>query len=287
MNFNPNNINSVYKKAYIHQNVFASKIGMYKSVPKFPCRKTEFAPKYKPGPISQICDVKVINQNHIDILGNLLDKGVNHLVEKDKPLVMQSIGEEFNGSNLESGEGVRDSLFILRTNFAAAFKNNDPFPLRNTQCAYIPLVTVLRNKMYQPLPYNDLYSYSMVIACPVRQPELIDEDRMVLKDYTETLNRIQTVFQIAIACGHRVLILTPFGLEDADSVPIEDTIKIFNFCIYRYGHKFKNIIMSVPEYYPKSVYQMYDDNLVKPQLITKSIDEKYESKQFQAKLLSR
>jgi hypothetical protein len=110
---------------------------------------------------------------------------------------------------------------------------------------------------------------------------------MNVKDYMNTLAKIETVFQTAILYGHKILILTPYGLEDVDSNPIEDSIKIFNYCIYKYGHKFDHIILSVPEYFPKDAYKLYVDNLINPQELTKEVDTKYEVAKMHTKLLNK
>jgi len=282
---NPND--RAIKRMWLNQNTYESKIGAYKSLRVFRCAKSEYLSKYKPGVTNSICNVSVINQNHIDILEALLEKGPAHLVGPNKPLVLLTVGETFTGAHLESEEGLRDPLFVLRTNFSVACKVNDPFPLKNTECAYIPLVTVIRNKMYNFLPYNNLFSYALIISSPIAKPDKIDDDKMNVKDYMHTLQKIETVFQTAIACGHKILILTPYGLDDDDDNPIEDTIKIFNYCIFKYGHKFDNIILSVPEYFPDSVYKLYRDNLVNPQEITKEVDAKYEISKMHEKLLTK
>lgn len=282
----PNNMNPTYKRALLNQNIFQSRFGNYKMLPMIQNKKNKYLQKFKPGGIVSVCDVKVFNKNPIDILDALMQKGTQNLMKQEIPVVFQTIGSDFNGSNLESGEGLRDQLFVLRTNFSAVFRLNNPFPLKDTECAYIPLTTVIRDKMGQFLTYDKVFGYSLILACPISQPDLIDEERMTTKDYMTTLSIVETIFQTAIACGHKILVLTPFGLEDEDENPAEDIVKIYNFCIYKYGHKFKNIIVSVPEYFPKSVYELFDEELVKPQELTKAIDSKYESEKMHAHLQS-
>ena len=139
----PNNINPTYKRALLNQNVYHSKFGMYKGLPLMPCKKNKYFQQFKPGGIISVCDVKVLNKNPIDILDILLKKGVQNIMKQEIPVVFQTIGSDFVGSNLEAGDGLRDQLFVLRTNFSAVYKNNDPFPLRETECAYLPFTTVI------------------------------------------------------------------------------------------------------------------------------------------------
>ena len=42
--------------------------------------------------------------------------------------------------------------------------------------------------------------------------------------------------------------MTNFGDNDEDENPTEDIIKIYNYCIYKYGHMFSHIIIAIPEY---------------------------------------
>jgi hypothetical protein len=284
---NPNNINAFYKRNMINQNIFHSAYGMYKSLPTGRCSKNIYTSKYQPGIINKICDVKVINKNPIDILDALLEKGPQHLVGPNKPLVLQSIGDTFTQSRIGSGEGLRDQLFVLRTNFSNVCKINDPFPLKNNECAYIPLVTVIRDNTGNFVQYDKLFTYSLILAVPVCSPDKIDDDKMNIKDYMTTLVKLETVFQTAIACGHTIFIITPFGLENVDNNPVEDLIKILNYCIFKYGHKFDNIILSVPEYFPENIYTLFSDNLVNPQELTKEVDIKYEASKLHAKLLTK
>ena len=284
---NPNNIDAFYKRNMINQNMYQSVCGMYKLLPIYKCAKNTYAAKYQPGIINKICDVKVINKNPIDILDALLEKGPRHLTGPNKPIVLQSIGETFTQSRIGSGEGLRDQLFVLRTNFSSACKINDPFPLKNNECAYIPVVTVIRDTMGNFMPYDKLFAYSLILTSPVCSPDKIDDDRMTIKDYMTTLAKLETVFQTAIACGHKIFIITPFGLENVDNNPVEDLIKILNYCIFKYGHKFDNIIVSVPEYFPGTIYTLFSDNIVNPQELTKEVDMKYESSKLHTKLLTK
>ena len=87
--------------------------------------------------------------------------------------------------------------------------------------------------------------------------------------------------------NHKVLILTPFGLSDPDDNPIEDIIKIFNYCIYKYGHYFTNIIISVPETFSPDIYEIFNEDIIKPQKITEEIDNKYNSMSLHSKLATK
>jgi hypothetical protein len=284
---NPNNINAFYKRAMINQNIAQSAYGMYKLLPAGRCSKNIYTSKYQPGIINKICDVKVINKNPIDILDALLEKGPQHFVGPNKPLVLQSIGESFTQSRIGSGDGLRDQLFVLRTNFSHVCKINDPFPLKNNESAYIPLISVIRDSNGNFVPFDKVFTYSLVLAVPVCSPDKIDDDKMDLKDYMTTLTKIETVFQTAIAFNHRIFIITPFGLENVDNNPAEDLIKILNYCIFKYGHKFDNIILSIPEYFPENIYTLFIDNIVNPQELTKEVDIKYETTKLHEKLLNK
>jgi hypothetical protein len=261
---------------------------MYKQLPMFRPMKNQYMNSYQPGGTDSICNVQVIYKHPLDILDSTMPRGINKLVNnKDMPVVVQAIGNEFTGSNIEAAEGIRDQPYLLRTNFAASFKQFNPFPLKDTECAYMQLICTIRDNMYNALTYDKLYSFSLISAVPICTPDMLDEERMSCADLLKSLQIIEGVFQTAIIGGHKTIILSLFGLDDEDANPLEDLILLYNYCIFKYGHKFTNIIIGVPSYAPEGIYEMLNEQIVKPQILTKCVDEQYEIATFQAKALSR
>ena len=79
------------------------------------------------------------------------------------------------------------------------------------------------------------------------------------------LETIETLFQTAISANHNVLVLTAFG-NTIDDVPQEDIVKIYNHCIFKYGHRFKKIIIAIPIWYGSYLFDLFDNEIIRPQL---------------------
>ena len=89
---------------------------------------------------------------------------------------------------------------------------------------------------------------------------------MKSNDYIKMLCTIETIFQTAIAGSHNVLVLTPFGNTE-DNVPQEDIVKLYNSCIFKYGHRFNKIIIAVPIWYGTYMFDLFNNEIVRPQNI--------------------
>jgi predicted nucleotidyltransferase len=126
----------------------------------------------------------------------------------------------------------------------------------------------------------------MITTAPIKVETLLKDNKMNSNDFINTCTIIETVFQTAIARGHPILILTPFGHEEENN-PISDIIKVYNYCIYKYGHWFKRIIVAVPTYYPKSVFDSYQQNIINPIDIVSEIDDECEADEMRQCLMSK
>ena len=282
---NPFNINLDLKKNMINQNIYHSKYGNYKELPLIKPNKNIYLPNYDPGLISNLCDVRVINKHAINILDNLLDKGVENLMKKNLPVVVQCVGNEFLGTNFETMDGIRDELFLLKTNFVGVLRQENPYPIKNDESIYLGLVTTIRDDNGNGLSYDKLFGFSMITCSPISKPEVID-GKMNAEDFLKTMTIIETVFQTAILGKNKILLLPLFGLDDNDENPIDDIIQIYNYCILKYSHKFDNIIIYIPEYVPKEAYDLFENSILKPINITKKIDQDYEHKKNHLTLIN-
>ena len=83
-------------------------------------------------------------------------------------------------------------------------------------------------------------------------------------DFIKLLCIVESIFQTAIAGGHNILVLTPFGNTE-DNVPQEDMVKIYNSCIFKYGHRFNKIIIAVPIWHGTYIYDLFANEIVRPQ----------------------
>ena len=283
----PNNLEEQLLKTLISQNIYESKYNMYKSLPIYKFIKNTYLNEYNPGNITSICDVRVINKHPIDILDELLEKGHNKLLSPNLPVIVQGVGNTYTGNNPEVYDGLRDKTYVLRTNINAIFKFGNVFPLSESECAYTKLVTTIRDSKGNFLPFNKLYGFSLISVCPLSKPELNGEYKMNSTDYIKSLSIIESIFQTAIASNNKILILSLYGQHEEDQNPINDIIMIYNYCILKYSHKFTNIIIGVPEYMDTDYFDTLNDNIMKPQEITKHVDQQFESKKMQNVLLQK
>jgi len=269
------------------QNIYESKYNNYKSLPIYKFVKNNFLNEYNPGNISNICDLKIINSHPIDILDELLQKGQNNLLSQNIPLVVQCIGKEYKGDNPELFDGIRDLTYIIRTNISSIFKLGNCFPIEDKECIYTKLITTIRDKNGQFLSHDKLYGFSLLSVSPIEQPELNNEYKMNSNDYIKTLSVIESIFQTAIASNNKIIILPLFGQHEKDANPIQDILMIYNYCILKYSHKFTNIIISIPEEMVEDYSSIVNETIINPIELTKSIDDKFDSKKMQHILLSK
>lgn len=263
------------KETLINQNISQSKIGMYKLCLTSNCIKNQYNNNFNIGEINNICEVEVINLHAIDVMKDYCQFGINAGFKDGwiNPVTMCTIGDDFVGSNYSQSEGIRDDIFNIRTNYNCITLNNNPFPLKNNECAYNKYVTVIRDNNLKPIEnLNYLYKFAVISIAPINKPELLNQNKMKSNDYIKTLCLIETLFQTAILGSHNVLILTPFGNTE-DNVPQEDIVKIYNSCIFKYGHRFNKIIIAIPIWHGKYIYDLFFNEIIRPQTFTESDDE--------------
>jgi hypothetical protein len=216
------------------------------------------------------------------------EKGTNYVSGNNmNPVILNVVGKEFSGTNLESNENVRDQIINIRTTFNNSIGTNNVYPMKEDECVYSKIVTVIRPKNPMIfLPYQQTFRTAVITAAPIPAEVLLDGDKMMVSDFIKTCTIIECVFQTAISTRHTVLILSPFGHEE-DNNPVEDIIKIYNYCILRYGHLFKKIIIGVPPRYPKGIFQSYEKGIIKPTELVTPIDKKYEQEELKRSLIEQ
>lgn len=287
--FDPSKINQTMKRTLTNQTITQSKIGCYQKFPKFKPVVLQTTKNFVPIVPSNICEVQVVYEHILDVAEKYAEKGITYATPNHmNPVVLNVVGRDFSGSNLETNEEIRDEIINIRTTFNNCLGSRCPFPITEEQNVYSKVVTVIRPTIpYMFLPPPQTYRVSMITTAPIKTEKLLtDENKMELSDYLKTCSIIEGVFQTAIAGSHSILILPPFGHEE-DNNPVDDIIKIYNFCIYKYSHYFKKIIIGVPPHYPKSVFADYQKEIVKPNELVLEIDNKQEADELQRKLLSK
>lgn len=307
-NTDPKNFDPKVKNHIVHQNIYHSGYGNYKVCPVAPSVKLPYKSSYAPGTINSVCRVMVHNKHSLDVANTLCDHGLNSLtLHKPIPAVIYPMGREFLGTNLESREGIYDENIILRTNYPYIIKKQtDLLPIKEGQKAiiYSGPITTIRDPNYNPLNYDDIFKVSVITACYERKNELLVEkvhdDSKPQKNETSGKHKelpkeqkmkenkmltsydllnfqilIENVCQAAICGYHDVLILSLFGREFG--VPVDDQILIFNSCIMKFGHMFKGIMICIPPYEGKDLYEYFEKHIIKPNIIIKDIDMKYKA----------
>ena len=246
------------KKHLISQNIYCCKFGMYKTLPIAKTQKNFFSYNLNIAPPYEYCTVEV-KPTHI------LDTAYEYVRHGYKPAILNLVTSDFTGGNINSSEGFRDELIFIRTNINQTITGFNLFPLKGTEVAYAPIVHIIRNDNMQPLHPSQIYKLSVITASLKQDPLLISET-INLDDYTSTSQLLETIFQTAHLGGNDVLILNDYGCI-SDNYPVADVIEIINGFIYKYGHLFKHVVISiyVATQADMGYYSKISDNIVRPQ----------------------
>jgi hypothetical protein len=286
--FDPKKLDPRSKRTLINQTIAQTKIGLYKAFPKFKSISCQFTSNFNPGVPNNICEVDVVYDHILDVAELYAEKGINYTQTNNmNPVIINVVGREFSGSNLETCENIRDEIVNIRTTFSNTIGSNPPYPMNEEECVYSRVVTIIRPKQpIQWLAYPQTYRTAMITVAPIKIEKLLSDNKMSCMDFGKTCTVIECIFQAALAKGHPILILPPFGHED-DNNPIDDIIKVYNYCIFKYGHLFKKIIIGVPPHYPQSVFKAYQKDIIKPQDIVTIVDKQFEQEEMKKSLMEK
>ena len=263
------------KQVLVTQNITACNLGMYSQCTSTKALKTKFINNFNPGDVQNICDVLVVNQHAIDVCSEFCDIGLQSGFKDGwmNPVTMCCVNRnDFTASNFNQSEGITDDIYNIRTNYNMIAKQGNPFPLKDKECVYNRFITTIRDKNFNPIPPLSTYRFAIITISPENKPSLIDETRMTSTCFLNMMSTLETLFQTAIYYGHNILLLTPIGQTD-DEVPQEDIVKIYNSLIFKYQHKFKYIIVCVPEWDGTELFDMYDKYIIQPQKMCEENEE--------------
>ena len=289
--FDPSKIDKHNRKLIINTTISKTKIGPY-STGKLIYFKPQFFSLIKDftsPKVTNICKVSVVHQHSLEAVQYYCEKGLDLRQNTTgfTPVILNVVGNDFSG-NLESSDDIRDDLIVFRTTFnnISATSSKSIFPLEKDQCVYAKIVYTIRTSGigFYFLPYKDLCRYSMISIAPHKIENLLNNEEMFVEDYLKTMDHIELVFQAAIAGQNNVLILTPFGDNNDDNNPVEDVIKIYNYCIYKYGHYFKEIVIAIPAYYDTDIYDIYNKKIIRPQDLVTRVDDDYDKLKMKKQL---
>lgn len=287
--FNPKNMDQTLRRSIMNQTIYQSAYGLFKEIPLCKTITHTYLSKFNPEMPDNICDVEVIYEHSLDIAEKYAEKGLQ--ISKNNglnPVVLNIVGTNFAGSNIESFENIKDELLFMRTNLSRVFMNTNIYPMKESMCAYDKMITVIRPKAMahtaQFLANTNIFRVGVITVSPIKVTKLLNGNRMCSSDFVKTNIIIQTIFQLAIAKEHKVLILQPFGHEEENN-PMEDIVKIYNYCILKFGHLFQKIIISIPHHYKEDVFNFYKSKILIPNLLVNEVDHKYDDLDIKEQLL--
>ena len=267
------------KQFLINVNITQCKLGMWQNCLTGRALKTTFVNNFNVGVADNISNVLVINKHAIDVVNEFCDRGYNSNLKDGwmNPVVMCSVNKDFIASNFPQSEGIIDDYYNVRTNYNVTVMNGNPYPLKDKECVYNRYLTTIRDENMNPIDLNNVYRYGVITVAPISKPLLLDDTQMCSESFLNTLSSIETLFQTAIFYGHNILLLTPFGHTD-DDVPQEDIVKIYNLCIYKYGHRFKYIIVCIPPWDGNYIFDLFNDGIIRPQDLAENYNDSHDDK---------
>ena len=270
----------IMKKTLISHTINQTKIGIYKDLTKTRPITISYIDNYVPKAHQNVCEVMVYYRHSADIAEEYA---------AETPVIMNVVGSEFGGTNFESNKDIYDEMINIRTTFNNTIGSINPYPIRGTDCVYAKTLHIIRpnNNLMGFKEVSNVKTCGLVTVATESKIKLV-KSIMSVENYVKTYMKIECLFQAAIANFHNTIILTPFCYEHnsktKNKYPQDDIIKIYNYCIFKYGECFKYIIIAVSTVYPEEVYKLYNNKIVRPQLLVTDIDKIYDQKIIQNNL---
>ena len=254
--------------------------GLYTMLPDRERRKikTSFLSDFNLSVPTTLCETSVIYAHCLDVAEQYSEHGVNNLeCQVIDPVIVNVVGSTFSGANYGIRDEIKDQLIHLRTSFCAFCYG---LTFKEGNCAYVNLVMTIRpsNVIGEVLPHERAFRTAMIIAPLIQKPTIID-GKLSVDDLVKLCFIIECIFQTCITAKHNILILPPYGIDNKE-IPIDDLILIYNYCIYKYGHRIKKIIVAIPQYFPIGIFNYFNERIVSTQRLFSDIDEKYDYDEY-------
>lgn len=259
-------IDSNTAKRCVVQNILHTKTGVYKSLPIVHQQRAMYYGNYLIPPMTEICNVCVMNVHPITV-------AYQFCLNNKNPVVAHYVSDQFDGSNLEISENMRDILINIRTDFSRVV-NSQMYPISSGDICYNKYVYIIRDDALSFLHPSKVGRISLItVSCPSKLK--LVENMYSINDFMNMSKTIEAIFQTAHSAHHDTLIISDIGCSRSDNHPVGDIISLFNAAIFKYGHLFKFIIFAINAYdtYSMSVYQTFASNIIKPQDITSETNE--------------
>jgi hypothetical protein len=183
-----------------------------------------------------------------------------------------------------------DEILNLRSNFQCISKHNNNFPIKSNEVYYTKEVLIIRDEQLNAITdFNNMFIIPFITILSNNENYTYlaykynnsdndsnddsdtDTDKNIkktftLKTYSHFKEKIELIFQTAHKAENDIIIFNDFGCL-IDELPINDIIDIFNLCILKYGHLFKQIIFALNVYTQKGeeIFNIFNNKILKPQ----------------------
>ena len=186
----------------------------------------------------------------------LLEKGLN-------PVVLDMANSQNPGGMVQYGAGAQEESLFRRSNLFKSLYQFTPYasnygikarkeqyPMdRNTGGIYVPDATVFRGTQDEGYPLLDEpFRLSFVAVAAIAAPQLDEQGRMLAQLRAVTLNKIRTIFRIALLNGHDSMILGAWGCGQFKNPP-DQIAQLFHIVMNEseFYHKFRKIIFAIKD----------------------------------------
>lgn len=206
--------------------------------------------------------VKVFNEDILKVAEEAYKAGF-------RPMVVSAANENDPMEGVKRGNPGTEGDMIRRSNMGLSL-DKEYYPLRNTDCIYMPTVTIFKDTQFKKMA--NPFTLPFLAIPPVRRPSLITlrNDGKMEDDYensreAETMRkRIETMFQVAQLHGHHSIIVNEFGCRDSN--PQKRIVQYYNEAMKKYPVKYVFIAIARPsegkkKNLPDPLYEYFHKNI--------------------------
>ena len=191
-------------------------------------------PDYNPPNKSQNpVQVKVVNQDTIDVGYELVQKGIH-------PLVLNLASEQRPGGGVMKGAKAQEEDLFRRSDYYLHL-NKKYYPLDPTEVIYSPKVTIIKTSEYKnQKPY---FTLDFLAVPGLRNPQLV-RGKFLAKEEELLRYKVRLIYEVAAKNGYTHLVLGALGCGAFNNPP-EEVARIFKDELERYKYTFQGIVFAV------------------------------------------